>query len=368
MDILKTEIIAGNNSIHILSFFLSILLSWIAGRVLQKVFSELATRIENQGKITIAVAIKATAASIVPLGIGIGIKLGFLILHIGPSDVESFFSAVTNIILVLVIAHWIFNLVDVPDYLLRKHAEKSPSKLDDMLAPIVRKSLRLTVVLLALLQIAQLLSGKELSAIVAGLGIGGLAFALAAQDTIKNFFGSIVLFSDKPFEMGDRINIDGHDGTVEEVGLRSTRIRRLDGHLVTIPNGELANKAIWNIAKRPFIRNLFTISVTYDTTPEKLEQAKSILEKILENHEGMKEDFPPRVYFQSLNSHSLDFLVIYWYHPPAYWDYMAFTEKVNLEIVRQFNEAGIDFAFPTQTLHLASDPNRSLNVNIAKVD
>ena len=135
--------------------------------------------------------------------------------------------------------------------------------------------------------IAQSLSDKPVSALLAGLGLGGLAFALAAQDTIKNLFGSLVIFTDKPFGLGDRINYDGHDGVIEEVGLRSTRLRRLDGHQVTIPNGELANKSIHNIAKRPFIRRIFTLGVTYDTTPEKVSRAKEILEDILKDHEGM---------------------------------------------------------------------------------
>jgi MscS family membrane protein len=231
-----------------------------------------------------------------------------------------------------------------------------------MLVPIVRKSLRVTVVLFAVVSIAQSLSDKPISALIAGLGLGGLAFALAAQDTIKNLFGSLVIFSDKPFGLGDRINYDGHDGTIEEVGLRSTRLRRLDGHQVTIPNGELANKSIHNIAKRPFIRRIFTIGVTYDTSPEKVKEAKAILEDILKDHEGLdpKGELLPRVYFSDFSASSLDFKCMYWYHPPAYWDYMDFSERVNMEILQRFNEAGIEFAFPTQTIHLAKEET-SLN-------
>jgi small-conductance mechanosensitive channel len=172
---------------------------------------------------------------------------------------------------------------------------------------------------LPVVSIAQSLSDKPISALIAGLGLGGLAFALAAQDTIKNLFGSLVIFSDKPFGLGDRINYDGHDGTIEEVGLRSTRLRRLDGHQVTIPNGELANKSIHNIAKRPFIRRIFTIGVTYDTSPEKVKEAKAILEDILKDHEGLdpKGELLPRVYFSDFSASSLDFKCMYWYHPPC---------------------------------------------------
>ena len=154
-----------------------------------------------------------------------------------------------EVLLVVAVGLLAYYLVEVPSTWLARQTEKTESKFDDMLVPIVRKSLRVTVVLFSVVSIAQSLSDKPISALIAGLGLGGLAFALAAQDTIKNLFGSLVIFSDKPFGLGDRINYDGHDGTIEEVGLRSTRLRRLDGHQVTIPNGELANKSIHNIAK-----------------------------------------------------------------------------------------------------------------------
>ena len=118
---------------------------------------------------------------------------------------------------------------------------------------------------------------------------------------------------------------------------------------------ELANKTIQNIGQRPCIRRVFNIGVTYDTPPDKVQQAIAIIKELLENHEGMKPDFPPRVYFDGFKDFSLNILAIYWYHPPEYWDYMAFSEKLNLEILRRFNEAGIAFAFPTQTLHIAGD-------------
>jgi len=266
-----------------------------------------------------------------------------------------------EILLNVSVALFAYHMVEVPNSWLVQKTEKTESKFDDMLVPIVRKSLRVTVVLFAFVSIFQTLSDKPLSALVAGLGLGGLAFALAAQDTIKNLFGSLVIFTDKPFGLGDRINYDGHDGTIEEVGLRSTRLRRLDGHQVTIPNGELANKSIHNIAKRPFIRRIFSIGITYDTSPEKVKQAKEILEDVLRDHEGLdpKGELLPRVYFSDFSSHSLDFKCMYWYHPPAYWDYMKFSEWVNLEILRRFNEAGIEFAFPTQTIHLVKDGQKN---------
>jgi len=162
-----------------------------------------------------------------------------------------------------------------------------------------------------------------------------------------------MIFADRPFDVGDRVVVDGHDGPVEHVGLRSTRIRTLEGHLVTVPNGELANKTIHNIGKRPYIRKIMNVTITYDTPPEKVERAVEILREIFDQHEGMDENFPPRVYFNDFNADSLNIIVIFWYHPPAYWDFLDFCERVNLEIFRRYNAEGIDFAFPTQTLFLA---------------
>ena len=303
------------------------------------------------------------ARGVVFLFAAIGISTGLLFLDLA-TKVAEVSKTVSVIFLSVSIGYLLYWLVDVPSVWLAKMATKTESKLDDMLVPIVRKSLRATIIILVLVQIAQTLSDKPITSIIAGLGIGGLAIALAAQDTIKNFFGSVILFIDKPFEIGNRIVIDGHDGPVEEVGLRSTKIRTLDGHLVTIPNGELVNKSIQNIGKRPYIRRIANLTITYDTSPEKVERALAIVKELLNNHEGMHEDFPPRIYFNDFNADSLNILVIYWYHPPDYWDCMAFTESFNKEVFHRFNEEGIDFAFPTQTLYLAGDPSRPLTIGV----
>jgi len=121
---------------------------------------------------------------------------------------------------------------------------------------------------------------------------------------------------------------------------------------VTVPNSEMVNKAVRNVGKRPFIRRVANITITYDTPPEKVRRAVAILEELLSDHEGRHPDFPPRVFFNEFNDWSLNLLMIYWYHPPDYWDYLAFTHRLNLEILERFNAEGIAFAFPTQTLHV----------------
>ncbi len=151
---------------------------------------------------------------------------------------------------------------------------------------------------------------------------------------------------------------------VEKVGFRSTRIRLLTGHLVTIPNEKVVNSGLENIAKRPHIRWLANIGITYDTPPAKVKKAVQIIEDILKDHEGMDPNFPPRVYFNGFNDWSLNIMVIAWYHPPNYWDYQSWLQRTCLEFMQQFEAEGIDFAFPSRTLYLAGDKKRQLKFKI----
>ena len=366
MDILQTVVefeIIGNKLWRIFALFGIILIAFLIGKITKHILQKSAIQFEGMERPITAITMNSIARGVVFLFAAIGISTGLLFLDLA-TKVAEVSKTVSAIFLSISIGYLLYWLADVPSVWFAKMATKTKSKLDDMLVPIVRKSLRTTIIILVLVQIAQTLSDKPITSIIAGLGIGGLAIALAAQDTIKNFFGSVILFIDKPFEIGNRIVIDGHDGPVEEVGLRSTKIRTLDGHLVTIPNGELVNKSIQNIGKRPYIRRIANLTITYDTSPEKVERALAIVKELLNNHEGMHEDLPPRIYFNDFNADSLNILVIYWYHPPDYWDCMAFTESFNKVVFRRFNEEGIDFAFPTQTLYLAGDPSRPLTIGV----
>jgi MscS family membrane protein len=227
----------------------------------------------------------------------------------------------------------------------------------------VRTAIRVTLIVVAVLFWLDNI-GLKVSTLLAGLGVGGLAVALAAQDTLKNLLGSVMILLDKPYKVGQRIVVKGHDGVVEEIGLRSTRVRLLTGHLTTIPNDEMARIDIENIGQRPHIRRLTNMGITYDTQPEKIQKAVDIILKILDDHEGMDPEFPPRAYFNEFNSYSLNILVIYWYHPADYWDYLEFTQSVNLEIAREFHKEGIKFAFPTSTTYLSQDESQPLYLNL----
>jgi len=357
------EIVFADNELwRIAVLFIVIITSFFIGKILKFVFQRAAPKLEKKDQKLLSVALLSASNAVTFLIFSLGLRFAvtFLVL---PENFEDLTFTIVEILVILSIGYLVYKLVDVVDTWLERFKGKDDRQIDDMLIPLIGKSIRITVSILVILQVAQSLSDKPITSILAGIGIGGLALGLAAQDTIRNFFGSLMLFADKPFIVGELVNLDGKLGSIQEVGVRTTKIQTLDGHMLTVPNGQLANMTIHNIGKRPFIRRVMNITVTYDTPPEKVDKALDILKEIFDNHEGMEEDFPPRIFFNEFNADSLNIVVYYWYHPPDFWQYMAFSEKVNREIFSRFNREGIDFAFPTQTLYLAGDKKRPLNFN-----
>jgi MscS family membrane protein len=253
---------------------------------------------------------------------------------------------------------FVYQLVALLDARIMKWAQGTHSNIDNMLVPLVGKTLRIFIIAIGGMMVLQNLTGLQIGPLLASLGIGGLAVALAAKDSIANFFGTLTILFDKPFQVGDRIKINDFDGSVENVGFRSTRIRLLNGHLVSIPNEKVVNSEVVNITQRPNIRWLTQIGITYDTPPEKVQQAVDILHGILEDHEGMDPELPPRVHFDGFNEWHLNITVVAWYHPPEWWDFQAWLQRTCLQILERFNAAGIDFAFPTRTVHMAGEGKR----------
>lgn len=230
----------------------------------------------------------------------------------------------------------------------------NPQGLDAQFIRILSKLVSVVLAVIILLEGGRYL-GIPLTTLIASAGVGGLAIALAAQDTLKNLFGTIMLLTDKPFRVGERIIFGKYDGIVEDIGLRSTRIRLLTGHQTTIPNEELARTDIENVGRRPYIRRIADIHIPFNTPREKLERAVAILRSALENHEGMDPDYPPRAYFFDFNPSAFIVRVIYWYTPPNYWDFLAVGEKINFAVLRAFEQQGIQFSLPLRVTHTSID-------------
>tara|TARA_B100000989_G_scaffold295472_1_gene276641 strand:- start:186 stop:1331 length:1146 start_codon:yes stop_codon:yes gene_type:complete len=361
VNFLQENILGDNELWRFCILGAAILGALIIGKCIQWSLLRTSQSLKSKNRPISSAATAAIANTITFTLIAISFDIGFALIKMGP-QLRSIFDIAIGFVIVIALARMAMQLVIVPELWLERFAKRDDNTLDVVLVPLARKTLRGIIIVFAVVQMIQIFSKEPISSILAGLGIGGLAVALAAQDTLKHFFGSIFLLSDKPFEVGQRVVVDGVDGIIEEIGMRSTRIRNLDGHLIAVPNGDLANKAIRNIAKRPFIKRTLNVTVTYDTTPEKLQEGLDIIKDLLKDHEGMPKDYPPRVFFSDFNDWSLNILVIYWYTPANYWDAQAFNEKFNFELLRRFNDAGIEFAFPTQTVYAAGDPNRKLAI------
>jgi MscS family membrane protein len=216
--------------------------------------------------------------------------------------------------------------------------------------PWIKKALVAVFVVLGVLLTVQSL-GYDVSTILSGLGIGGLAFALAAQDTIANLFGSIVVAIDQPFKIGETVKIGASTGTVEDIGLRSTRIRLTDRSLVIIPNKTVSSEAIVNLSRFTSRRVEQVLSLTYDTKPEQLEAIVQEIRGLIEREPGV-EAGSVYVYFRDFSASSLDLWVTYAANDPDFAQHLAMRQRLNLAFMRAVAAGGLEFAFPTSVMHL----------------
>ena len=249
-----------------------------------------------------------------------------------------------------------YRLVDLLSEYFRRLAEKTETTLDDQLVPLVRKALKTFVVVIGIFYTLYNLN-VDIIPLLTGLSIGGLAFALAAQDTIKNFFGSFMIFVDKPFQIGDWITSSDIDGSVEEVGFRSTRVRTFRNSVVYVPNAKLADSTVDNHGLRVYRRFYTKIAITYDTPPALIQIFVDGLEKIVKEHPHTRKDYY-NVYLNDMGAHSLDVMFYIFFDVPTWPDELKARHEVILSIIRLAEDLGVRFAFPTQTLHLETMPGR----------
>lgn len=258
-----------------------------------------------------------------------------------------------------------YGMVDLLSLYLEKKAAETENKLDDVIVPLIRKTLKFFVVAVGIISVGDALT-IDMKGLITGLGIGGLAFAFAAKDTISNLFGSLTVILDHPFVIGDWVVIDGKiEGTVIEVGMRSTRIKTFYDSVITIPNGMLTNVQIDNMGKRNFRRYSTKIGVQYDTPPEKIEAFCEGIRQIIIAHKWTRKDYF-HVYFNGLGTSSLDILLYVFWEVPDWNSELAERHRLLIDILRLGNEMGVDFAFPTQTLHLQNQ-QASVHDNLPQI-
>lgn len=244
----------------------------------------------------------------------------------------------------------LYRLVDVLADRMAAKADATESKLDDQLVPLVRKALKVLVILVGVLFLLQNLD-VNVGSLVAGLGIGGVAVALAAKDTIANFFGSLMIFIDRPFQIGDWVKVGDTEGIVEVVGFRSTRVRTFYNSLVTVPNAHFTESAIDNIGLRNYRRVKTTLGLTYDTSPEQIQAFVEGIRAIIVANPYTRKDYY-EIHFNDFGAHSLDIMVYLFLKVESWSDELRERHNVLLEILRLAKELKVEFAFPTQTLHL----------------
>lgn len=246
-----------------------------------------------------------------------------------------------------------YRLVNAFEEIQKNHAE-TLGRPEEISRILFRSARSLVIIFGTLISLQNL--GINVMSLVAGLGIGGLAFALAAKDTAANLFGSIMILLDKPFQVGDWVKVSESEGTVEEIGLRSTRIRTFYDSVISVPNMDMATTRIDNMGKRAFRRITMTIGITYDSPPEKIEAfLEGIKNIILANPSTRKDYF--HVVLNGFGPSSLDILLYVFVKVPSWAEELIAKQNLMLEIIRLASTLGLDFAFPTQTLHVETMPD-----------
>ncbi len=325
--------------IIIASVLLGRVVFWLLSNVVKKLTSKTKTRIDD---IIIDMVEEPVAFAVSLLGIWYGLDSLNL-----PDAGHIWINRIYYLLVIFNVAWLINRVLDalIQEYLL-PIVERSDSDLDDQLLPILKKGLHAAVWIMAVI-IGLNNAGYDVGALIAGLGIGGLAFALAAQDSVANLFGAFTVFLDKPFTVNERIKVGSLDGIVEEVGLRSTKLRNFEGRLVFIPNKVFASAEIENVTSEPNRRVVVMLGLTYDTTDDRVEEAKNILKGI---HEANLDVLEEKVFilFDSFGDFSLN--LKFQYYIKSGEDVMGIPSMINMAILKQFNAAKLDFAFPTQTI------------------
>lgn len=267
-----------------------------------------------------------------------------------PVNVHGFVMGILRTTAILIMAWALYRGVKVVTHMLYKLTKKTESDLDDQLVPFVEKFLKIVTVILAFVMVVREW-GYDINGLLAGLGLGGLAFALAAKDTLANVFGSVMIITDRPFSIGDWIKTPQVEGTVEEIGFRSTKVRTFANSLVSVPNSLIASAVVENWSRMQKRRISYKLGVTYETTVSQMKESVARIKDIIANHTGIRQDFW-LVYFTDFNDSSLD-IMIYCFTETTIWaEYLKVREDLNLKIMNALEEIGVSVAFPTHSVYI----------------
>jgi MscS family membrane protein len=246
-----------------------------------------------------------------------------------------------------------YRLVDLVSAFLHKRAQLTDNKLDDALVPLIPRTLKIFVTVIGFVFIADNLN-VDISSLLAGLGLGGLAFALAAKDMVQNLFGSVTVLMDRTFSVGDWVIIEDVEGSVERIGFRSTRIRTFYNSVVTVPNSKFITATVDNMGERRYRRLSCKLSLTYDTPPDRIESFCEGVRELVRQHPYMRKDYH-QVYLNEFAASSLDVLLYVFWETPEWSTELRERHRFMLDILRLAQQLGVEFAFPTQTLYMKQE-------------
>lgn len=263
---------------------------------------------------------------------------------------KTFLFRTYQVFVIVALAWVIMRFIDFIGLIFKYRSEMTASKLDDQLVPFFKDFAKVMVVIFAFLVMLGTVFQVNVAGLVAGLGVGGLALAFAAKESLENLLASFTIFLDHPFVVGDLVEVGGITGTIEKIGFRSTRIRTLDKTFVTVPNKFMIDKPLNNLTLRTFRRVSFDITLTYDTTSEQLRAITTELQQFIDKHPNTNQDGVVR--FQALADSSKNILVLYFVESMDWTEYVNIKEEIAYKIVEIVAKYNAEFAYPTQTLYL----------------
>lgn len=260
-----------------------------------------------------------------------------------------------SLLIILVTIRFFSRITDCLGEIFRQKAAKTESKLDDQLIPFAIDSIKITIFIIGLFVIIGNIFNVNITALAAGLGVGGIAIAMASKESLENLFGSFTIFLDQPFTVGDIVNIGNITGVVEKVGFRSTRIRTFDKSLVTVPNKKMIDLELDNLGMRPVRRSKFNLGLTYDTTPEQVKNIVHDIQKMIDDHSMTNSE--GRVRFMEFGASSLDIMVVFYVNSSNWDDFINTKQDINYRIMEIVKNHKSNFAFPSRSIYIESGEN-----------
>ena len=350
-DELNSTTVLGINAFGLIAavFFIlvALVVSQIAKKVMDRYLKPIVEKTDTEYDDRVLAALRKQIGTFVLIW-GLFLALAFIDL---PGRANHIVWSLLTTWLIINVGMILYRCVEVAlSWLSQRERPDSSSVLDGQFIPMIRDTAKVVLILLVVLTCVQSWGG-DITAVLAGVGIGGLALAFAAQDTVANIFGSFMIFMDRPFRRGDWILMAGVEGDVEEIGIRSTRIRCFDKTIVSVPNKIVTNENIQNFSVRDIRRIKLVIGITYDADARKVRKAVDGIRKIVQEHKGIDQRFH-LVHFTDFGASSLDILVYCFANTAVWGDYLIIREDLMLRIMELFSEIGADFAFPSQSIYM----------------